>query len=885
MNSNNNNNYILYKKVFNNIVISNKIFKFVRYEYLDNDDDDDNYENEFYKIYEIKKGLKRSYDFSIKELLSKKLFKLFDYLFEFYYNVVIFNREKYWKFVSMFQFNEKKDFKAILSYKELGFNRFLKVYNNSKFQFQVFKKFVLKSSAKSGNLEIYNFLMNEKIYEFRKPIKYSKYYRWGGNRTTNHKDYKTSIDCDNNLEIFKNEIKYHNFELTFSQAIEILIKSLKSNNLVYLNYLVNYLIDLEIHLIKFQLPLTAPYDKIVDNLSCLLIGISFTHSSFELAKIILNSDYLSKKFNGNYPLPYIKQHNTKFLDFQILNYFWKNSNSSQNQFRINGLHLTSTSLNNTKDISRSIINSNLEINNFNFNLINYNNDNIIISLLKFNYSPTFQEFKFLIENNNNNIKIEFHKLNWDLIFFNITKKLFDCNYLKFVLDFISNEPSLNDRVSLKPVHFDSKLSIVEFLFNNFENYKTIQFTYFSMNTATYKYLDLFFNDLKSLHLFIEKSISLLKNSNLLITILETSVNTSNLLIFNYLLNNFKSLWPSTFQLRNLVKYIPILNIEYQGFIIFKTIIDSIISSGKPLNYNDLQPSLIGSHVISQVFLIKNPLIYHYLISKNLESRYYFYVDDLNFIKLFFKPTPVPSSVPSSSVPSSVSSILIEQNYSISKLLNNFYNIKENILDYLFLECNLKPSSVVNFNSKEFFNEFGTPYQISKKLCYVIENDSKWVCDNILNIIYNSCKFRDLFYMNLILLNENYSQEIKHHLLINLIFYSIIKLSEDDSISKNYYYDKDDLWFSKLKINNYNNSNNKVLFIDSLKLYYIEISKLITKMENTNQINKFNLNLQSLTISSIENQQILNIISLLNYNFKSISNNDNLFDDKLKIQFN
>ncbi|KAN0029688.1 hypothetical protein ACTA71_007823 [Dictyostelium dimigraforme] len=863
-------NYILYKKVFGNIVISNKIFKFVRYE-NDEDDEEEYYNekiNEFYKFYEIKKELKRSYDFTINELLSKKLYYLFDYLFNFYFKVVLVNRERYWKFITIFQLNDKKDFKSILSYKQLGYDRFLEIYNHSKFQFKRFKKTVLKSVAKSGNSKIYKFLLKEEIYNYNR-----KYY----SDPTHFQSIfiKSSfIDCNNNQEIFDNEIKFNNFNFSFIQALDLLKYSLNKNNLVYLKYLVNYLIDREVDLKKNKKPF--PLSGVSENLVNALICFSFCNSSLYLAKIIIDSDYLSNKFNGNYPLAHIKNF-TKVLDFEILKFYW---NSKRNQFKMNGLLLNSS----------TIGHSFLEIKNFNFNLINYNFNDIKILISRFYYVPTFEEFKFLINNNN----IEFKKLNWDLIFLKITKQLFDCDYLKLVLDFIKNESTLNNTIVLKSINFDSKLSIVQFLFNNFEKYKSIEFTNFS--GYFYEYSDLFFNDLNSLDLFLKKTKH--HTLNLYNLILKTSIIKNNSIIFNHLINNFKLYSEKEPSYKDFFRYIgKSENQGYQGLIIFKTLINQPGDSINLLGYYNIH-FIRNSRLncFNQHFLIGNPLIYHYLFLKHFENRYFFYLDDLNFLKLFFKPLSSKSSSTSLSKSSGKqqnnnNSNENEYKKHIFKIFNNFNNIKESLLNYLVLDCDLKPSTL-NFDSKLLEYVFGKNNygEISKRLCFFIENDPDWVGDNILKIIYNSCKFRDLFYVNLILLNRNYSKEIKHHLLIHFIFNSIIKLNDQiglngtgingsDNIDDDdrYYYDKDDFWFSKLKVNE--NS-----FNESLNLYNFEICKLVNQIENTNQINKFNLNIQSLEISKIKNQFILTIISLLYHHFKSISTKENILDNKLQIKF-
>ncbi|EGC35730.1 hypothetical protein DICPUDRAFT_151875 [Dictyostelium purpureum] len=157
INDNNNNNdlnYILYKKCFNNIVIFKKIKFFLKYK----DWGQNNYNYWIYNDISESFNIK---DIKIENLIKTKKHDLIDYVFQFYFNVAVHEPLRYW--YCNIQIKDKQDLQELLRYRPLGFERFKLFFTHFHQNFIDMSEGLLSDAAQSGNIQIFNYLKNYTI--------------------------------------------------------------------------------------------------------------------------------------------------------------------------------------------------------------------------------------------------------------------------------------------------------------------------------------------------------------------------------------------------------------------------------------------------------------------------------------------------------------------------------------------------------------------------------------------------------------------------------------------------------------------------------------------------------------------------------------------------
>ncbi|KAK5583637.1 hypothetical protein RB653_005235 [Dictyostelium firmibasis] len=820
------NMYRLYKIVFNNIFLSNHIFKFVRYENI-NHNNRVNSMDYFYKTYEIKRELKRSYEFSINELLSKKLYKLFNDLLDHYFKVVQYNKEKHWRFLQSFQLKTREDLISLLTYKKIGFERFLKIYNHFESTFNNNKEIVLLNAAKGGNFKIYQFLFNKTQFNNKNYFKIKdnngdlkNYYQFDCyNEKRNELE---NIDCGGNNEIFKihfDRFYKDDFVIDFNESTRAFILALKIKNFTLLKYLIEY---------YFQVKTNPKAYMICDT----LFTLSLIFSSFELAKIIIENEELKSWYSGNVDLSkndliYINGDNSKWFkikqnrfikmtfDFDVFIYYLEKGGPI---FRV------------------CKIGENLKFINMNHDkFIKYKNlaQSVFNNRYSLGYIPTFNQLKNILLSDRYYPREYLGK---------IVKHIVQTNDVKYLINLFSRAEFLEYRF------YNIQILKIFSLFIEYNN------NYFKHHKNS------FINGMKSLRLddidsidFILEKLKSFKDKfvlkNLETNLFQESINKPNYLFFNYLLERNPKLLEDKDDYRSLFKIGPS---GFNGYQIFKKLCDdpfSVFGWYKLYNTN----IKFQRRILKRSFIRNNPIINHYLIDTlNFETTKIYDFNDLYLFQIYLEKLKFSNN-------NNQRKLFIERFYRNS-------NTKHTILNYLVLDSEHYRPSKLNSNSA-LLNYLLNNNQLTK-VCFLIENDIDWFIKNnhcFMAIIRYSCKRKDLIFINFILQNSNYNQSFKIKLILNFIFNLIIDLN---NIKNNNFNLNDNLF--KL----FNDINNISFNLSPLNLLNNEINELIIKIKKSNRIEIFNSVLKSPIILKIKNNSILNLLSILNFNFNFNYNNNN-----------
>ncbi|EGC38681.1 hypothetical protein DICPUDRAFT_148613 [Dictyostelium purpureum] len=385
-------NYFFYKKIFGNIIISKKIFSFVKFEnWEDNYDQYDQIINSY--------GYQ---DATIERVLKTKQYRLFDDIVNFYFNISKYNTNKYW--YCQIELN-REDLEQLLAYKDLGFERFSLFFNEFTPVFLKNKDHVLYWSLPSGNIKIYNFL---KFYNEQNP------------EIQNNKEGKQEEKPSDNI-IYLSKPEYSVFKIyTFLNSLYI-----------------NDSVDILKELLKLSQPLDPKLKndifQVILNLNQYnLIRKAFTNDDFKISEVIqeLKNNLVINR--DSFKLTFRDQ----IVNFNVLKYFWDN-----------GIY------NNT--FNEGSLYTNIKI--------DYFNEGEILKIESSLCSITnFDTFKYLVEKK---IIFKIKKLNEYLYrtIVYIARTLFDQDYLKFLLEFVSSQSTIVKNFQIPEICFDTKFPIAHHL--------------------------------------------------------------------------------------------------------------------------------------------------------------------------------------------------------------------------------------------------------------------------------------------------------------------------------------------------------------------------------------------------------------------------------------
>ncbi|KAM9955439.1 hypothetical protein ACTFIW_000058 [Dictyostelium discoideum] len=330
-------NYILFKKIFNNKYLFKKIFEYVQYRDTD--------QNEIMKHYKSILNTKSIHDLSLSGLLKKKQYKLFDYMFDFlvermesinnFENEINNNKNNNnnknynWLFYSK---TNEEDFLEIFSYKDLGLERFKRIFKLYVTEIIIFAgSHFHESIINSGNIEIINFMS---IFKNNKNNNnnnnYNKNYFKDFIKFYITEEKNNLFDCNNNLEIF--DLILNNLNQKYEKHKKDK-KDKKDNGnfkisdcMLILDY---YIKNKSFNLYGRILNLSDQYDRKK------LIEKSLTNNDYELAIEIINRFPNLKNENPNlkfYLLDYsfkIKKNIFTDKSFKVFNVFFKEYNISK----------------------------------------------------------------------------------------------------------------------------------------------------------------------------------------------------------------------------------------------------------------------------------------------------------------------------------------------------------------------------------------------------------------------------------------------------------------------------------------------------------------------------------------------------------------------------
>ncbi|KAN0018703.1 hypothetical protein ACTFIU_008633 [Dictyostelium citrinum] len=470
--------YNLYKKVFNNLVISKIIWRYVRYEQWGDESMEGGYLD--YSVYDKITGSFKTHDITMGMLLKKKMYKLFNDFIDFFFKVALHNPVKYW--YCQLRLEEKNipddGLPLLLGYKELSFQRFHLIYQyfkpNAKFIKD--KEIILNVAALNGNIEIYEFLKKEKdennqpMFEFTPPsfVKYSFY-------KVNPYSLIPFGESDK-FGIFLEQIKFYEKDIELvggEKKLQVLLYSLVKKKLFkHFKYLVT----------------NIQFKKVISKFSEeVLVQVACKFSSIEFANLLIEEGFVSKnpiKDFRNFKIsPFVDANDiSKPFDFQVVKFFW---NGLRNDFELKSA-ISLCNINYPKDL-------------------NLFSDSTLYFILSDNsFNPTKQEFQYIINNRNSTILKNSNLLK--RVALNITTKLLDVDYLEIFIQYVFN----NVKDFKFPIEcFKGKFEIIKSLYDN----KQMVLNYDQVVNENFSPHGLFGGDVKSFefYLSIEKLKTIEKN--------------------------------------------------------------------------------------------------------------------------------------------------------------------------------------------------------------------------------------------------------------------------------------------------------------------------------------------------------------------------------------
>ncbi|EAL60618.1 hypothetical protein DDB_G0293612 [Dictyostelium discoideum AX4] len=177
---------ILYKKVFNNKFLQNKIYNYIQFkDREENNNDLEKCFNEYIKYYNVQ-------DLEIERLVLRKEYRLLFETIDNYFQYGIVDPIRYWYYIIT---PSKYEIKLLIQLSGLGFERFLLLYNEFTILFKRLKHQLLRNVLISGNEEIFNFLLN-KGYKLNLTI------NWDNSEFS-------KLNCAGNINLFKLIIENH----------------------------------------------------------------------------------------------------------------------------------------------------------------------------------------------------------------------------------------------------------------------------------------------------------------------------------------------------------------------------------------------------------------------------------------------------------------------------------------------------------------------------------------------------------------------------------------------------------------------------------------------------------------------------------------------------
>ncbi|EAL71219.1 hypothetical protein DDB_G0272134 [Dictyostelium discoideum AX4] len=470
--------YKLYKKVFNNLVISKIIWGYVKYEQMFEDSKDGGFLD--YSIYDKITESMKTQDLNLGILLKKKMYQVFNYFVDFFFKVAIQNPAKYWYCQLRLQDQNvdnicnvaDNEFHLLLSYKELSFQRFKLIYHyfKSNPEFLKNKETILNVAASTnGNFEIFQFLKREKDENNQPMFNFTLGPQIVHN--TNQINNLIPFGESENYKIFLEQIQFYKKDIELNGGVDklqVLLYSLVKRNLVkHFTYLLT----------------TSEFKKLISNFSKeVLVQVACKFSSMEFAKLLIEQGIVPRN-------PTIEINSSKLfllvngsdlqkpLDFQVVKYIWGGF--------VKNLQLKS-------GVSMCNINYSEDLNS-----LTDVNINIILSSLSSN--PSKEEFQSLIKNNNNNNSIVLNNIKLlERVVENITNNLFDIEYLDIFIQFI-----FKYKKDFKyPIEcFTSKFEIVKYLYEN----KQLISNYDQVVNENFSPDNLFNGDVKSFEFYLSKN--------------------------------------------------------------------------------------------------------------------------------------------------------------------------------------------------------------------------------------------------------------------------------------------------------------------------------------------------------------------------------------------
>ncbi|KAM9985054.1 hypothetical protein ACTFIY_009500 [Dictyostelium cf. discoideum] len=716
--------YKLYKKVFNNFVISKIIWGYVNYEHLFEDSIDGGFLD--YSIYDkITESLKTQ-DLTLGILLKKKMYQVFNDFIDFFFKVAIQNPAKYWYCQLRLQDQNEdinvvgNEFHLLLSYKELSFKRFKLIYHYSKSnpEFLKNKETILNVAASTnGNFEIFEFLKREKDENNQPMFKF----------TVNPQIMYSTAQIKNlipfgeseNYKIFLEQIQFYKKDIELNDGLDklqVLLYSLVKRNLIkHFTYLLSTS-DFRESISKFP-------KEVLAQVAC-------KFSSMEFAKLLIEQGIVPRnpalEINYSQLFPFVDGVDLqKPLDFQVIKYIWDGN--------LKNLQLKSS-------VSMCNINYYEDLNSLtDFNI------NIILSDNSFN--PSKEEFQSLIRNNNNNSIVLNNIKLLERVVKNITNNLLDIEYLDIFIQFI-----FKYKKDFKyPIEcFSSKFEIVKYLYENkqlISNYNQVVNENFSPD-------DLFNGDVKSFEFYLSKN-KLKKIENNPKPTIDRAIIKCYFEIVKFIFNklNFSNYRFTSINHSKSLEYFNICSFLYKhpkcdngrlgwlDFTFFK------LQNTNYKNYNNL-------------FLFTFPKLYHFYINQNkkhisdkLSKNHILYTKDFLLFKQYSKIDP-------------------QLTFNSKIWIKLFSTSNYSILNYTIKNMEILPSKIlIERNRKQLIKSISSNNSFHR-LLYFIENDKKLIKLHPFEIIENFFNSHDLKFSNIILNHPNYSQDFKLLILISSIMFTI-----------------------------------------------------------------------------------------------------------------
>ncbi|KAM9971520.1 hypothetical protein ACTFIW_011499 [Dictyostelium discoideum] len=738
--------YKLYKKVFNNLVISKIIWGYVKYEQMFEDSIDGGFLD--YSIYDKITESMKTQDLTLGILLKKKMYQVFNYFIDFFFKVAIQNPAKYWYCQLRLQdhnvdtvSNVGNEFHLLLSYKELSFQRFKLIYHyfKSNPEFLKNKETILNVAASTnGNFEIFQFLKREKDENNQPMFNFTlgPQIVYVATQVTNLIPFGES----ENYKIFLEQIQFYKKDIELNGGVDklqVLLYSLVKRNLLkHFNYLLT----------------TSEFKKSISKFPKeALVQVACKFSSMEFAKLLIEQGIVPKN-------PAIEINPSKLfllvdgsdlqkpLDFQVVKYIWGDF--------VKNLQLKSS-------VSMCNINYSEDLNSLtDFNI------NIILSSISFN--PSKEEFQSLIKkdnnnNNNNNNSMVLNNIKLlERVVKNITNYLFDIEYLDIFIQFI-----FKYKKDFKyPIEcFTSKFEIVKYLYEN----KQLISNYDQVVNENFSPDNLFNGDVKSFEFYLSKNKLKKIEKNPKPTI-DQAIMKCYLEIVKFIFNklNFSNYQFTSINHNKSLEYFNICRFLYKhpkcdngrlGWLNF-----SLYNFQNNYNYNNL-------------FLFTFPKLYHFYFNQNKESignklpkNNILFAKDFLLFKQYSKIDPQLT--------------FHSSNLNFNKIRVKLFSTSNySILEYIVKNLGILPSqSLIERYRKQLIKSISSNNSIHR-LLYFIENDKKLIQLNPYEIIENIFNYHGLTFSNIILSHPNYSQDFKLLILISSIMF-IIFSSYSSSFSGN-----------------------------------------------------------------------------------------------------